>query len=110
MILAPHCRIFLCRLNSLLVACHLVSLELCKLRVQPMRKTCSKTMHTEPAPEGLCNAGMFSVGNIVQGDDAYKPSVFGSTITIERRIAATGHSTWTLRDHARPKGGNGRQV
>lgn len=48
---------------------------------------------------------VYSALSIAQGDDAYKPSVFGSTITIERRIAATGHSTWTLRDHVGRKVG-----
>ncbi|KAK9825695.1 hypothetical protein WJX81_005604 [Elliptochloris bilobata] len=39
-----------------------------------------------------------------QGEDAYKPDLYGPTITVERRISATGHTSWFLKDH------NGRKA
>ena len=35
----------------------------------------------------------------MQGDDAFRADLYGPTITIERRITATGHTSWCLKDH-----------
>ena len=32
------------------------------------------------------------------GDDAFQPQTYGRTITVQRRITATGSSTWKLTD------------
>ena len=32
------------------------------------------------------------------GDDAFQPQTYGKTITVQRRITASGSSTWRLSD------------
>ena len=36
---------------------------------------------------------------LTQGEDAFRPDLYGPAITIERRITATGHTSWCLKDH-----------
>ncbi len=35
---------------------------------------------------------------LVTGDDAFQPQTYGRTVTVQRRITATGSSTWKLTD------------